>query len=558
MRKFKSLLMVTAMLILAVSCGKKFEITLSPTEYEFAPEGGEMTVEITTDGDWNLDKCPEWITASAASGSKSASVVLTAQANAGTAMREAILEVATSTNSAQLKLMQGFSTEEFIRITPADIAADYQGGEFELQIESNCNWNLSEASQQISWITVNPTSGQGTQTVKVSVAQYDQESDTTFRTATLVFSGANTLVPVNVTQTDGSEVDVVIEPRMIHFAAEGGSQQIDVTCPSTWHVSASVPWLTVSATEGSGNGQITVTAESNEIYHERLGAVSFISDAQHVTTLPVVQDAAINPNYLNVSLLEIDFSKQGGSAEITIGCNETWKLDCPDSWLSFTPYMGEGDGSFELVAEPNILDSPRNTVVNVVSDHFYRQINVTQEKGDEAPSVSLSVDTLFVDADEAVFDVDVFSNVSWTVWGSGWAEPIQGSGEGNGSFQLRVHANHEMTPRTCTIRVVASGVSASLVIVQSGYVYTLETSVTEINATADLTKVEVAVSANQNWIVSKGASWIHYEPDSGANDGYFAIVVDPNTFPRDRSAEVFVTGEMDGLIIITVNQQHAK
>ena len=157
-----------------------------------------------------------------------------------------------------------------------------------------------------------------------------------------------------------------------------------------------------------------------------------------------------------------------------------------------------------------------------------------------------------------VFNIEVSSNVAWTVRGSNWAEPLQDSGEGDGTFSLRIHANYEMRPRTCTVRVSAFETTASFVVVQSGYVYTLETSTTEIIAPADGLKTEISVFANQNWIVSKGASWIQYDPANGSNDGAFSIVVDPNSSPRDRSAEIYVTGERDGLVIINVSQPHAK
>ena len=550
---------MAALLILAVSCGKKFEIVLSPTDYEFDPQGGELTVEVTTEGDWNIDQCPEWVTASVNSGSKNASIVLTAQPNVNVELREGVVEFSTSTHSAQLKLVQGYVEESFMSISPASIAADYQGGEFELQVVSNCEWNLSDASQQISWISVNPISGEGSQIVKVSIARYADEGDTSSRQATLIFAAGQSLVPVDVTQTDGSEVAVTVNPNFLRFTVEGGAQQIDVTCASNWTVSSSVPWLSVSETEGSGNAQITVTVEPNELYQSRLGAVVFVSDAQQNTTVMVSQDAAIDPHHLDVSTLNVNFGKQGGSAEITIGCDEIWKIDCPDHWVSLSVPDGNGDGSFEITAEENILNTARNTVVYVVSGCLEKQIHVHQEAGDEAPYVSLNVDVINADAVGDVFPVEVSSNVAWTVRGSSWAEPIQNSGEGDGTFSLRVDANYDMTPRSCTVRVsTAQGASASFEVVQSGYVYTLSTEVTEITAPAEGLKTEIRVFANQNWIVSKGAPWILYDPVSGTNDGAFTIVVDPNASPRDRSAEIYVTGEKDGLVIIQVNQPHAK
>ena len=558
MRKFRSLLMMAALLIVAVSCGKKYEIALSPSDYEFAPQGGELTVDVTTDGDWNLDKCPDWITASATSGNQSASIVLTAQPNMGDVLREGAVQVSTSTNSAQLSLKQGFIEENFISLSMDSISVGYEGGEFELNVISNCEWSVS--SSHVDWVSVVPASGTGNQTVKITVAENITASEMSSRNAVLCFSDGTLLVPFKINQTDGSEVSVSVDPSSLRFAAEGGALQLDVTCTSNWTVSTTVPeWISISATEGTGNGQITVTAQANELYQSRLGAVVFVSDAQRHTTVMIIQDAAVNPHHLNVSPTEINFAKQGGDAEITVECDEVWKLDCPDSWISYDPYMGEGDGSFVLVAEENILNSPRNTVVNVVSEHFVRQIQVTQEKGDQAPFVSVSIDTLHVDAVEAVFNIEVSSNVSWTVRGGSWAQPVQDSGEGNGSFQLRVLANDETTPRSCIVRVVTpQGASASFVVAQSGYVYTLSTEVTGIAAPAEGLKTEVLVFANQKWFVSKGASWIKYDPISGTNDGSFALVVEPNLLLRDRSAEIYVTGEKDGLVIIQVNQSHAK
>lgn len=558
MRKFKSLLMMAVLLIVAVSCGKKYEVTLSPTDYEFNPQGGEMTLEITTEGDWNLDNCPEWINVSATSGSKSASVVLTAQPNLSDAQREAAVQVSTSTNDARLTLKQGFVTEDFIRLSMDSISVGYEGAEFELTVYSNCDWSLSPSSH-LDWITVNPTSGNGTQTVKITVSENVSASEVSARNATLLFAGGNLIVPFRIFQSDGSEVAVRVDPRTLRFAAEGESQQLNVTCAANWTVSVSVPWLKVNVESGSGNGQVTVTAECNENFQARLGAVIFTSNAQQNTVVSVSQDAAIDPHYLNVSPLQVNFEKQGGRTEITIACDGQWKVDCPEHWISLSAQDGEGDGTFEIIAEENVLNVSRNTEVFVVSGNLEERIRVFQEAGDQAPYVSLNVDVINADAVGDVFPVEVSSNVAWTVRGSSWAQPIQNSGEGDGTFSLRVDTNYDMAPRSCTVRVsTAQGASASFEVVQSGYVYTLSTGVTEITAPAEGLKTEIPVFANQNWIVSKGASWILYDPVSGTNDGAFTIVVDPNVFPRDRSAEIYVTGEKDGLVIIQVNQPHAK
>ena len=558
MRKFKSLFLMAVLLIVAAGCGKKHEISLSPTEYEFEPRGGELTVEVTSNGDWNVEKIPDWVVPTMTSGNKNASIVIMAMPNIGNAVREGVFEVSTSDKSAQLHLSQGFVEEESLSVLPDSIVADCQGGEFELQILSNCAWCLSELSQMYSWISVYPTSGEGSQTVKVTISKYVEEGESASRNAMLLFAGSQTLVKVKVTQTYGGEIAASVDPKSLHFVAEGDSQQLEVTCASNWTVSASAPWLSVSAAGGSGNAQITVTAEKNELYQSRLGTVVFAFEAGQNITVTASQDAAVDPHHLDVLPVEVNFDKQGGSAEITVSCNEVWKTDCLEDWISLTASIGEGDGSFEIIADENIMNTPRNATVNVVSGVIEKHIQVHQEAGDEAPYVTLNVDTLYVDASETVANIEVSSNVAWTVRGVNWAEPIQNSGEGDGTFPLKIHANYEATPRTCTVWVSALGAMASFVVVQSAFVYTLETSVTEIAASADGLKTEIQVFSNQNWTVSKGAPWIQYEPATGTNDGAFTVVVEPNVSLRERSAEIYVTGENDGLVIIQVNQLHAE
>ena len=47
------------------------------------------------------------------------------------------------------------------------------GQEAELRITANCNWTITNSE---SWLTVNPASGNGTETVKVIAGKSDKET----------------------------------------------------------------------------------------------------------------------------------------------------------------------------------------------------------------------------------------------------------------------------------------------------------------------------------------------------------------------------------------------
>lgn len=90
----------TAVLLLTISgiftaCKKDKEINLAvgQSTVDLATDGGKSQISITSNGDWSLSGLPEWISASATSGSGNASIELNIDTNATIALRTASLQV---------------------------------------------------------------------------------------------------------------------------------------------------------------------------------------------------------------------------------------------------------------------------------------------------------------------------------------------------------------------------------------------------------------------------------------------------------------------------------
>ena len=67
MKRTKTLLAVAVLIVMA-SCGKKVEVSLSKSSIDFRPEGGDIEVALTSNGDWTATSSVEWIAVSPASG----------------------------------------------------------------------------------------------------------------------------------------------------------------------------------------------------------------------------------------------------------------------------------------------------------------------------------------------------------------------------------------------------------------------------------------------------------------------------------------------------------
>ena len=59
------------------------------------------------------------------------------------------------------------------------------------------------------------------------------------------------------------KVTVSVSPTSVEFTMDGGSSSLSVTSNGAWYARTDASWLKLSATSGSGNTTLTLTAPSN-------------------------------------------------------------------------------------------------------------------------------------------------------------------------------------------------------------------------------------------------------------------------------------------------------
>lgn len=145
----------------------------------------------------------------------------------------------------------------------------------------------------------------------------------------LVFSCKKAIV-VELPDDKPEEVTPTLEltsEASVVFPVEGGSSAITFTTNSSWTVSSSAPWLTVSPASGNASeGAITVTATAGENKsHDELTATVTIKVDKLEKTVAFTQDAVppFNPIASPLTLeatkdCEINIKNRWGSSEKTI------------------------------------------------------------------------------------------------------------------------------------------------------------------------------------------------------------------------------------------------
>ena len=208
---------------------------------------------------------------------------------------------------------------DYLRIAKdlTGISFNEKSNEGVIGVLSNTSWSLTVSGG--SWISCNPTSGEGSVSVVVSV---DPNVDPPERSAsiTITSQGGAFTHHIAVTQL-GTEPNIILSPTMATAPDAGGDVEVTVTATNTWTVQMpSGGWVDVKSQDGS---KVVFKVEPNEEDDEREGTITFTLDrdgnqASLVITQPcipwilpemVLPDEAVVGTNINISgtgLLEIN------------------------------------------------------------------------------------------------------------------------------------------------------------------------------------------------------------------------------------------------------------
>ena len=163
------------------------------------------------------------------------------------------------------------------------------GQEAELRITANCNWTISFTE---SWLTVNPSSGNGTETVKVIAGKNSTGAE---RIAILTVRGGSAPAKtVVVSQPKGTDEPVAktlsANTSSLSFEAKGEQKSFAISSNTNWEISKP-EWCTLSVTSGTGDATISVTATENKEREQRTGNIVITGEGVSPITISLSQKA---------------------------------------------------------------------------------------------------------------------------------------------------------------------------------------------------------------------------------------------------------------------------
>ncbi len=148
MKQFLNILalaMCTAALL--CSCSKAKKIEVSEDYVTFAINGGEKTIDVTADGKYDIEDCPEWVKAVA----DESSLTLIVEKNTTGALREGVIRLVGNDVEKSITVRQADKCT-YIRVSEDNVTIPKEGGEATLKLDTdggNLTMNCPEGIEAV-------------------------------------------------------------------------------------------------------------------------------------------------------------------------------------------------------------------------------------------------------------------------------------------------------------------------------------------------------------------------------------------------------------------------
>ena len=339
---------IAAAILVFFICNAFAAITIDPIARTFTKTGGAATVLTSGSGSWTASTDSDWISIKPrTSGDAGVSCVYVVSKNMSTNTR--VGQVVIDGNVHTVTQTGYDATLDTNEVTAG---LDGTTGEVTITVDAGISWTIAN---DVDWVSFDVMSGVGSYTVHYTIAPY---AGIVTRTTSIRIAGQNFVVA----QTGK---DVELTPASAYVESDAGIIEVRVTALETthWNVSVDAEWVyVVDGATGSGDCTLIISYAANESFKDRSTTVSIGS------AVFMLKQKGVDKVQVNLSQYEVTANPSGayGTIGVTATPDGPWSADSLASWLTISGYSGEGNGSVEYVASPNLTLEPRTGAIEVI------------------------------------------------------------------------------------------------------------------------------------------------------------------------------------------------
>lgn len=468
---FKSLLLATAFVspVLLFNCAEeqlpegyqpslvRQHLQLKTTTASFG-YNTNLTQTISVIGEntpWTLTGLPDWLTASATTGTGAATITLTAKENTSADnARAAVLTFASTAGDYQYSKTISVGqpkADPYITNTTTSLSFSSGGETKAFNINANSTWKVSQCP---NWLSLTPDNGQSGSTSVCATSQENPNADKREGTIIIGLEKFNKNQEIKVSQ-EGKEFNDLVD--RLEFPNTASNQILTVETDGHWTAKSSFSWIHLTPTSGQGRGTLQISVDANEGKDERSGTIS-ISVGTTTQQIIIVQSG----RYITISYNDLISNSKPTTIHLSLISNTDWTATSSDeNWLTVDKKQGTGNASLTLSIADNPSIHERTATVTFVTEAETKILSFTQP----GRTLSVNPESIAFTNEGGTSDVlTVTTDGSYTItYEETWISVKQI----DNTFTITASENQDETTRKAIVNVAITGLKDGESLMQS-------------------------------------------------------------------------------------------
>ena len=447
---------------IVVTQKQKDALTVTSSKYEVASKGGNISVEVKANINFEVEVRADWIKQQTEKtrALTTSNLNFTIEPNETGDKREGEIIIKSGELSETIKVYQGF--EDFITLTKKDFTIPEEGGNVDIEIKSTFNYEVKMLSD-VDWITEVQSRAVSTHTHHYTVSPNDTYDS---REAKIVFydpKDENVADTVTIYQLQKDAI-VLAQDEYI-MEAKGGELDFTVSANVEFKVSVSADWIEQISTRGLIDKRLKFVVKENTSDENRETVITISNDKleQHIK---VIQKGK---NIFSIKQKEYTVSAAGEQIRVEVTATGKYSIQMPEvDWIA------------EVTTKATVTNTHVFTIAaNEGYDERLAEITFIDGESGLAETVKViqkQLDAIFIGQDEytlgcegGTIEIKVDANVEYTVTTSeNWIEQITTRALSTGILQFTILANDSESQRTGSVTLTGGDITKIIVIRQAG------------------------------------------------------------------------------------------
>lgn len=153
---------------------------------------------------------------------------------------------------------------------------------------------------------------------------------------------------------------------------------IKVTSNITWGVSGLPNWITISKSNGTGDGEFKLYLQANATTSSRTATLKVVGGSI-TKTIVVTQKGKVNPqDELAINMTTLTLSFRNLDTVVKVTSNRAWNINNTVNWLTFNNLTGNGSAEVPFSVAQNNGKESRSAIVAFIAGSNTQILSVTQ------------------------------------------------------------------------------------------------------------------------------------------------------------------------------------